>query len=312
MKPEKTKLLKKAAYPVAAAVLIAGGAWGYFSAKNAVPTVNVNVPDSAEISRLENKIENLEKLIRIHLKQDVPVNPAEIASLNEKFDNLSKINSEILDSKASISAVMNIVERIDFLESEIKKLSAGTSNSALVLTTAALVESAAKKRQPFMYEASVLENLSRGTPMEKSAQIIAGLSIKGIPSKEELIDRFIKIYEARFIEKIQPEPKEVVVSSKDWKQNLKEKFETMLVIEKIGQDAEIEVQRVETPVDDIYRLVRDGDFESAVLKMSANPNYQTEAFEIWVEDTRAEKIFNKQMAKIKALTLGEMQTEIIK
>ena len=86
----------------------------------------------------------------------------------------------------------------------------------------------------------------------------------------------------------------------------------MLVVEKISEGGELEITKSEPAVDDIYRLVRNGDFETAILKMSTNKNYQKEAFEIWIEDTRAEKTFNKQMAKIKALTLGEMKAESIR
>ena len=315
MKPEKIKILKKAVYPVAAVVLVAGAAWGYLVAKQSSTEVLEVKVSSPEIARLESRIAHLERDIRNHIQNDAPITPADIIDLNEKFNNLNKINAEILDSKASLSSIMGLVERIDALESEVKKLHRGTSNSALVLTAAAMVESAAKKHQPFMYEASVLEELSRGTPMEKSAQIIAGLSIKGIPSREELIDRFIKLYEISFIEKQEatdaPAPA-AAQQPKDWKTNLKNKFESMLVVEKIGEGGELELSRPEPSIDDVYRLVRDGDFETAVLKMTADKNYQTEAFEIWIEETRAEKIFNKQMAKIKALTLGEMKAETLK
>lgn len=313
MKATQLKTLKTAVYPLLAVLLIAGGTWGYFSAKSANTIQQTNTSSAPDISKLENKIAHLEHALRTHLQNDVPISPADIAELNEKFNNLNKINSEILDSKANLSIVMGIVERLDLLEADIKRLSAGTSTSALVLTAAAMVENAAKKKQPFMYEASVLEELSRGTPMEKSAQIIAGISIKGIPSREELIDRFIKLYEINFIEKEQTEPTVTVIEqTKDWKQNIKDKFDSILVVEKIGQGGELEIAKQESTVDDVYRLVRDGDFETAVLKMTANKNYQTEAFQIWIEDTRAEKIFNKQMAKIKALTLGEMKADIIK
>lgn len=313
MKAQQLKVLKIVAYPVLAVLLVAGGAWGYLSAKRAQTTSQAYSISAPDIAKLEKQIAHLEHDLRTHLQNDVQISPAEIAELNEKFNNLNKINSEILDSKANLSVVIGIIERLDLLEADIKKLSAGTSNSALVLTAAAMVENAARKKQPFMYEASVLEELSRGTPMEKSAQIIAGLSIKGIPSREELIDRFIKLYEVNFIEKEMPKQSvPALEQTDDWKQNIKNKFESILVVEKISEGGELEMLKQESPVDDVYRLVRDGDFDTAVLKMTANPSYQTEAFEIWIEDTRAEKIFNKQMAKIKALTLGEMKAEALK
>ena len=109
MKFDKTKILKKATYPVVTVVLIAGAAWGYLAAKNASLKATAYTPGSEEIARLENKIAHLEHDFKTHVQNDAPITVADISALNEKFNNLNKINAEILDSKASLSAVMGLI-----------------------------------------------------------------------------------------------------------------------------------------------------------------------------------------------------------
>jgi len=309
------KLLKNLSYMLIAVIVLIGFVCvGIYMRTQFLKNSENNV-SPADIAQLQNKITHLENLVQKQIQKPSPINSKDISALNEKLLTMEKANLEILESKASLSSVMGIVERIDSLESQIKILNAGTSQSALILTAAALVENAAKKRTPFMYEASVLEELSRGTPMEKSAQIIAGLSIKGLPTKEELIERFIRLYEVNFIEsrpKIEnPRPVHIVpVGLQDWKQKLIHKLKSLLIIEKISDDEQlIAYENNDTSTDDVYRLVRNGDFETALLKMSTEPKYQTEAFQIWAEDVVSEKIFDKQMSKIKALTLSAIKME---
>ena len=320
MTPKKIKVLKNIFYAILLAALVAAAVFLLLRIKVEPTPQPSNTITPAELTQLENKLTRLENLLQTHIQKASPISTKDIAALNEKFQVLQKTNLEILDSKAGIASVMGLIERVDALESQIKMIHAGTSNSALVLTAAALVENAAKKRMPFMYEASVLSELSRGTPMEKSAQIIAGLSVKGIPTKDVLIDRFIKLYEINFLDNQQPNSSDntglIQVStdtSSDWKQKIINKLRSLITIERISANNSLDFEEnTDTATDDVYRLVINADFETAILKMSANPKYQTEAFQIWAEDVQAEKIFDKQMAKIKALTLSAMKVESLK
>jgi len=267
-----------------------------------------------EIRTLENKVMQLENMIKTHQNVNTGVDLKDMTALNEKIDNVGKINLELLESKASLASVAGVVERVDHLEQEIGKLGKVSSQGALVLTAAGLVENAAKKREPFVYEASILEQLSHDTPMEKSAQIILEIATKGLPVREDLIEKFIRLYEQNFMTtKNNDKPKEVKIlpsEQKKWSENIKEKLGTLVVIEKIQEPSEINISEEKTDgVDDVYRLVRSGEFEAAILKMNANPAYQTEKFGIWIEEVRSEKVFDREMEKIKALTLGVMKTE---
>lgn len=305
---KKIKLLKNVIYALAIIMFIALTALLLLRLKVEPVRQTADNIEASQITKLQNRISRIEQALQTHIQKASPINAQDIALLNDRFNTLEKTNLEILDSKANIAALMGLIERIDFLESQIKTLNAGTSASALVLTAAALVENAAKKRMPFMYEASVLSELSRGTPMEKSAQIIAGISVKGLPAKEDLIHRFITLYETTLPQATPTESKKIVTASQDWKQKLYNKLKSLIVIEKISSDDAFDFNEIPL-TDDVYRSVLDGDFETAILKMSVNPKYQTEAFQIWVEDAQSEKMFDKQMAKIKALTLSAMKLE---
>ena len=260
----------------------------------------------SEIKRLENKISQLENVVQSYQKEKT-VGLKDLAVLNEKIE----------DSKASVSSLMGVINRVDMLETDFKKLGKFSTRGALVLTAASLVESAAKKREPFVYEASVLQELSKDTPMEKSAQIISAIASKGLFSKDDLTERFFNLYEINFIsqntqeqENIPQEVSQNQDNSKNWLEKLREKLSTLIIVEKTDKNGK--TSQDEKFSDDVCRLIRKGDFETAVLKMNADPKYQTEQFAIWIEDARAEKVFDREMEKIRALTLGNMKTESMK
>ncbi len=264
---------------------------------------------SAQIQKLESKVKSLENIIQ-NLSANGGTDLKEVAVLNEKIEKTNKANAEILDSKASVSALMGVIERVDRLETNVKNLGQVTSQSALILTAAALTNEAAKTGKPFVYEASVLEELSKGSSVENSAKIIGSFAQKGLPLREDLIEKFIKLYETSFFKTNEPEEKTEEMPSKetaDWKDKAISKLKTLVVIEKTN-DKEKNILLI----DEAYRLVREGDFELAMLKMENNPKYQTEGFEIWKEEVRSEKVFNQEMNKIKALTLSAMKTESLK
>lgn len=290
-------------------VLLLAAALGYALFLNKTPTKFLQNDTSFQISQLENKINNLENIIQNLSQNGDGASIKELAALNEKIENVSKTNVEMLDSKAPVSMLMGVVERVDRLESDVKNLGQVTSQSALILTAAALTNEAAETGRPFVYEASVLEELSKGTSVEKSAQIIGSFAAKGLPLREDLIEKFIKLYETSFLKEIEPQDENLTdtASSKDWKDKAINKLKTLVIIEKTDSK-----EQQALPIDEVYRLVREGDFETAMLKMDSDPKYQTEGFEIWKEEVRSEKIFEQEMSKIKALTLGAMKTESMK
>ena len=287
-------------------LLLVGGGYVLFENSHTLIT-GQNEGASSQIKRLEAKIDALENKMN-NLKENN--NLKELAALNEKIEEKSKSTGEILDSKASVSALMGAIERLDRLETSVKNLGQVTSQNALILTAAALTQEAAKSSRPFVYEASVLEELSKGTSVQKSAEIIASFAEKGLPLREDLIEKFTTLYEENFLKKVeQTTDSQNIQTAQDWKDKTIQKLKNLVVIEKTNAKSE---EGSELLADEVYRLVREGDFDAAMLKMEKDQKYQTEDFEIWKEQVRSEKTFNQEMNKIKALTLGAMKTESLK
>ena len=257
---------------------------------------------NADIIRLESRMAQLEAKVAAFENAPEQVSLKDLAALNQKVDQMYQMNVEALKSKVDANIVISLVERVDRMEGDVKDLSQTTSRGALILTAAALTENAAMTGHPFVYEASVLQRLSEGTRFEKSADIIASYAIKGLMDKDELIKRFNVLYQEAFAKPAQKiEPQKEVPQSDDWTDKVMEKLSTLIVIEKV-EDAQKTTE--EYMKDDVYALVQKGDFEGAILKMNSEPKYQTEAFEIWITQTRAKDNFIDQLNKIKAQTLA--------
>lgn len=310
-KQKKGNLVLTVSAVALVAVLLGGAAYKVVSMKT-----SDSLSSTQKIAQMESQINRLESMLELYATEKGRVDARDVVALNEKVDAMEKVNTEVLDSKASLNALLGVIERVDALELQLKKLGSVSSRGALVLTAAGLVEGAAKKREPFMYEASVLEELSKGTPMEKSAQIISDISVKGLPSREDLIEKFLRLYELSFMSQEPQVQNEKVLETpqapKSWTENLKEKLSTLIVIEKNGEAGELDLTVEKDPTDEVYRLVRNGEFETAILKMNVDQKYQTEQFSIWIEEVRSEKVFDREMEKIKALTLGNMKTETLR
>jgi len=305
-KTEKKKSKLKYAFVFVLIAVLAGVSfWFYqnpltFSAKNDV---------RQDFAKLESKLKTLEQRISVLEKQTPVLSREDVAILSEKIDDMQKINVEILNSKASIASMMGLVERLDALEGSVKKLGTLSSHGALVLVAAMLVDEAAKNGKPFVYEASVLQNLSQGLPMEKSAYIIASYAPTGIATQKALIQKFEAIYQARQKDiTSKKENKDVKPAEPaSWKEKIISKLAKLIQFKKIEEET-----LPQNAQNTVLSLVQKADFDLAILKMETDSFFQTEAFEIWKEEVRAKKIFNAEISKIKALTLGQMKAEQIK
>ena len=286
--------------------LICAGALGYMAYQSRHFIKIEKYEKDVDIARLEEKVATLENMLRQMSVKEVKL--SDVAALNQKVDQMHQINIEALNAKVNAVAFVGLIERLDKIEYEISDLSKTTSPYALILTAAALTESAAKTGHPFVYEASVLQNLSEGTRMQQSADIIASYAIKGLQNKDQLIDSFNNLYVENFAKPAststaQKEVENTDSDSSDWTEQMLNKLKSLVIVEKTDDTDDAS----EYVTDAVYALVQDGDFEGAIVKMNAEPKYQTEAFGIWAEETRAEKNFEEQLNKIRALTLGLMK-----
>ncbi len=302
MSEKSKKNLIKENYAFVVAALICAAVIGYvlYQNKNLVDVKKYE--PNEDIIRLESKIDALERKIESLENSVSLVDVEDIISLNKKIDQIHQINVQALNAKVEASTVIALVEKVNRMENDINDLSKTTSRGALILTAAALTENAAKTGHPFIYEASVLQDLSEGTRMQKSADIIASYAIKGLMNKDELIKRFNTLYKEAFGKSVNiSEKKNDTKKFENWKDKVLYKLSTLIVIEKVTDDEKIEEEYMK---DAVYALVQQGRFEEAILKMNNEPKYQTEAFEIWIDQTRAKDNFVEQLNKIKAQTLA--------
>lgn len=297
--------------------LLGGGAWlayqnpqWFEEQKPAEKNEKIRLLEN-QINQLSNRLSDFER------KQSLSPSSDDIAQLNEKIENVSKINSEIIDSKASNAAILGIISRLDTLEIKVKKLGRISSQGALILTAAMLVKDSVNTGKPFVYEATVLKNLALGTDMEKPALLIAQYAPQGIVSQTKLVEEFDLIYKNNLEAEIkaaenneqnaQKEKNET--AEKNWKDTLQEKIGELIIIEKHEKDS---FSKLTNSEDEIYRLVHENKEDLACIKMQSTPKYQTEAFSQWCEKLSARQTVLKALSEIEASTLGFMKAENLK
>lgn len=306
---------KGAVWLVIIAGAVLGGAWYLQQNPQLLQKINNDSAEQNAILRLENKINVLQTEVNElkRLNTEAKNDSLQLAAmLNGKIDNVNKINSEILDSRVSTSAMLGVVSRVDALEAKVRSFGQVSARGALTLTAAMLVKDSAATGKPFVYEAEVLRNLALGTNMEAPADVIASLSYEGLPSPEKLTERFNELYIKEQTKKTEAElakaEEEPVAKNQqkepDWKEKINSKLSKLISIEYHEKPvAELMAK------DEVYRLVNEGKFSEASVLMSAKPEYQTEDFAKWQKQITAAEEFNQALKQIEALTMAVMKAE---
>ena len=306
---------KGAVWLVIIAGAVLGGAWYLQQNPQLLQKINNDSAEQNAILRLENKINALQTEVNElkRLNAEAKNDSLQLAAmLNGKIDNVNKINSEILDSRVSTSAMLGVVSRVDALEAKVRSFGQVSTRGALTLTAAMLVKDSAATGKPFVYEAEVLRNLALGTNMEAPADVIASLSYEGLPSPEKLTERFNELYIKEQTKKTEAElakaEEELAAKNQqkepDWKEKINSKLSKLISIEYHEKPvAELMAK------DEVYRLVNEGKFSEASVLMSAKPEYQTEEFAKWQKQITATEEFNQALKQIEALTMAVMKAE---
>ena len=306
---------KGAVWLVIIAGAVLGGAWYLQQNPQLLQKINNDSAEQNAILRLENKINVLQTEVNElkRLNTEAKNDSLQLAAmLNGKIDNVNKINSEILDSRVSTSAMLGVVSRVDALEAKVRSFGQVSARGALTLTAAMLVKDSAATGKPFVYEAEVLRNLALGTNMEAPADVIASLSYEGLPSPEKLTERFNDLYvkeqtkhtEAEFAKAEEEPVAKNQQKEPDWKEKINSKLSKLISIEYHEKPvAELMAK------DEVYRLVNEGKFSEASVLMSAKPEYQTEDFAKWQKQITAAEDFNQALKQIEALTMAVMKAE---
>jgi len=297
--------------------LMAGGGWVLYQNPQIFNRREVSSAQDEKFKQLEARLGRLQQQINDLAAADNDSSTAQqLADMNEKIDNMSRLNHEILDSKAGTGVVLGLVQRFDNLELKVESLGKVSSRGALILTAAMLVKDSAVAGRPFEYEAEVLRQLAAGTNMETAADTIARYAAEGIMSKKQLKAEFEQIYDRQHVANAAEAEKQAAVAEKEeapattepgWKEKINAKLSELIIIE--------HHQKEETPkedvrlTDEVYQLVKRGELDLAAQKMAQNPFYNTEAFAIWRNQVQARDDFAAALRRIQALTLGVMKAE---
>ncbi len=307
--------VKGLTWSVIIAAVVVGGGWYLQQNPQILQKTNHDSAEQNAILQLESKIKALQTEVNElkRLNAEAKNDSLQLAAmLNGKIDNVNKINSEILDSRVSTSAMLGVISRVDALESKVRSFGQVSTRGALTLTAAMLVKDSAATGKPFVYEAEVLRNLALGTNMEAPADVIASLSYEGIPSSAELTERFNQLYvkeqtkqaAAEIAAAEQAENAKNAQKEPDWKEKINSKLSKLISIEYHEKPvAELMAK------DEVYRLVNEGKFSEASVLMSAKPEYQTEEFAKWQKQITASEEFNQALKQIEALTMAVMKAE---
>lgn len=241
------------------------------------------------------------------------------AELSKKVDTSLQINQEALNSKASNTAILGLVTRVDGLETRVQTLGKVSSQGALILTAAMLVKDAAASGRPFIYEAEVLRQLAMGTNMERPAEIIASLAVHGVHTSDQLVKTFKTIYDKQALlttRKIQAEQSAGPQESRDWRKKIGEKLRQLVTIKYHGDggknDEKIDFSKDNASKDKVYQLVDSREFSQAMFLMATDPKYQSESFRQWQKYYKQTREFSQALNQIQALTLAFMKVENLK
>ena len=324
-KPSKTNFVPKMAAVVLLLAVLGGGWYMIQNPKFLNKTQENEVSLNREIEGLKEQIALMNSQIQaLQAEKNQNINRDEwekinntfvkrTAILNKKINDSLKVNHDLLDSKASNSAVLGLVTRVDGLETKVRTLGKVSSQGALILTAAMLVKDAAADGRPFVYEAEVLRQLAAGTNMETAAETIARLAPAGIATQNMLIGAFNNLYaEQQDALKEKDTKTDASAAGDGWKEKLNAKLSKLIVVEYNGDNSVGDVQNQNEEEDKVYRLVNSGNLSAAMLLMQAEPAYQGEAFKKWQEEYARSEEFNTALQKIQALTLAFMKVENIK
>lgn len=291
-------------------LVVLGGAGAGFYLYRETQLQKASLPDP-RIVELQNSLQALQNRLNL-LENDNAgkISGREIAVLNERIDSQTRLNQEVLDSKAGTNTVLNMLSRLDSLETRVNNLGQITSDTALILTAAMMVKEAAAGGQPFEYEAEVLRQLSAGTSVEPQAELIGRYSADGLPCPKKLIADFNGLYEAAHATEttaLESETAEMPEDKAkgDWKDKINQKLSQLITVKYHNADGQVVEKSI--PEDEVYALVNSGEFDAAVIKMSNNPMYQTEEFQKWQNLVAAKSEFQKALRRIQAVTLAAMK-----
>lgn len=268
------------------------------------PKVDVYQP---QIDALNQQIRNLQA--ELSVVRGRAENP-DFSEMNKKIEAMEQVNLNTIKSKADVESVLGLVMRMDKAESKISDLAKVTNKSALVLMSAMLVKDAAERGGDFVYEAEVLNEAAKGNvKIAKEMTLINKIATSGIPTKEELQNKFADIYAEKYA-KVAEE-----VAPKDWKERIYQQISKIIKIKKAdtekAKSSFSEEDRAWSVVSD---FVSKGEIKRAVeiAKKPLNDDMlKNQKFMAWLEMAEVYVNFYDAISRISANTLAVMKVEFL-
>lgn len=320
-KPHKLKSLKKALKNGVAIAVIAGA--GYLvwqnpqwldKAQNFFESRAVSLDSSEnsslsvkteETTLLRKEVENLKK--QVNLLQRMQKEQADTSVLEEKFTNLEKANSAIIDSKADVASVLGLVTRMDKAEQRIDDLSRVTDEGAVILTTAMMVKDSAERGGSFIYEAEILQQLAGSNVKLKAAvETINKYAEKGIENNVYLVKSFRKVY-ANLLQQQREE------FEKTWKDRLNNKLSEYIKVKRINEDTP--TFKANQELADVQKAVNSGNIKKALADLQNINNKELlnePSLKDWLAKAQAKVEFNDAISRISTYYLAALKVNFIK
>lgn len=249
-----------------------------------------------QISLLESRLERLSSIDH----------RADYNEMKSRVDAIEKINLNVIDSKADVSTVLGLINRMDKVEQKVDAVAEVTDESALILTATMLVKDAAERGGSFEYEAEVLQEIAKSEHrIKEPLSVIVRLSTTGIVSEAKLQEGFNLI--------IRNEVKEQKKSKeKTWKDRLNSKFGEFVQIKNSGETAE-ESESLKT-LKQIGKYVNAGDISKAVEQLTDKNLALADREDVknWLQQAQSKVAFNQAVSKISSTSLALMKVNFIR
>ena len=266
------------------------------------PKVDVYQP---QIDTLNQQIRNLQA--ELSMVRGRAENP-DFSEMNKKIEAIEQVNLNTIKSKADVESVLGLVMRMDKAEGKIDDLAKVTNKGALTIMGAMLIKDAAERGGEFVYEAEVLNEVAKdNVKIAKELALINKIALKGIPTKEELQNKFTDIYAEKYA-KVAEE-----MAPKDWKERIYQQIGKIIKIRKANEakSSFSEEDRAWSVVSD---FVSKGEIKraAAIARKPINEDMlKNQKFTAWLDEAEVYNNFYDAISKISANTLAVMKIEFL-
>lgn len=258
-----------------------------------------------QIDTLMQQVKNLQA--ELSMVRGRAENP-DFSEMNKRIDDLEQINLNTIKSKADVESVLGLVMRMDKAEGKIDDLAKVTNKGALTIMSAMLVKDAAERGGEFVYEAEVLSEIVKGNAkVSKELELIKNIAVTGIPTKEELQNKFADIYAEKYA-KVAEE-----IAPKDWRERIYQQIGKIIKIKK-ADEAKVSFSEEDRAWSVVSDFINKGEIKraTAIAKKPLNEDMlKDEKFMAWLDVAEVYNNFYDAISRISANTLAVMKVEFL-